>query len=148
MVVVAAGISLTAAVTRVIPGDAIRKAVESELKAVTGFNPLVRGPVSVSMFPAPTVEFSDVVLSEPVAGGTAFVAEQLTVDLRLMPLLAGRIEIADISLIKPHIAVTLYPDGRTNWSPLIDILARALNRTPRVMSGCCRFRKSASRTAW
>jgi len=124
--VVAAGILVPAAATRVIPDGTVRQAVESEIRAVTGLDPLLRGPVSVSMFPAPTVEFSDVVLSEPVAGGTAFVAEQLTVDLRLMPLLAGRIEIADISLIKPHIAVTLYPDGRTNWSPLIDILARAL----------------------
>src|SRR5215471_17235 len=103
MVVVAAGISLTAAATRVIPGDTIRKAVESELKAVTGFNPLVLGPVSVSMFPAPTVEFSDVVLSEPAAVENAFAVEQLTVDLRLVPLLAGRVEISDISLARPHI---------------------------------------------
>ena len=124
--VVAAGILVPAAATRVIPDGTVRNAVESEIRAVTGLDPLLRGPVSVSMFPAPTVEFSDVVLGEPVAGETAFAVEHLTADLRLMPLLAGRIGIADISLTKPHIAVTVYPDGRTNWSPLIDILARAL----------------------
>ena len=137
-VVIAAGISIVAAATLVIPVDTVRAAVESEIKAVTGLDPRLRGPVSVSMFPAPTVEFSDVVLGEPVAGETAFAVELLKANLRLMPLLAGRIEIADISLTKPHIAVTVYPDGRTNWSPLIDILARALKpdakRDERVLS--------------
>ncbi len=137
-VVVAAGISIIAAVTLVIPVDTVRVAVENEIRAVTGLDPRLRGPVSVSMFPAPTVEFSDVVLGEPVAGETAFAVELLKANLRLMPLLAGRIEIADISLTKPHIAVTVYPDGRTNWSPLIDILARALKpdakRDERVLS--------------
>jgi len=124
--VVAAGVSVLAAATHAIPADTIRETVASEIKAMTGLDPLLRGPVVVSMFPASTVEFSDVVLSEPLAGETTFAAEQLTVNLRLVPLLAGRIEIADISLTKPHITVTLFPDGRTNWSPLIDILARTL----------------------
>jgi AsmA protein len=121
-----------------IPVDTVRDAVVSEIRAVTGLDPRLRGPILVSMFPVPTVEFSDVALGEPAAAEPALAAEQLTVNLRLMPLLAKRIEIADISLVKPHIAVTVYPDGRTNWSPLIDILARALKpnaeRDQRVLS--------------
>jgi AsmA protein len=136
--VIAAGMSVIAAATLVLPVDAVRKAVESEIKAVTGLDPLLRGPVSVSMFPAPTMEFSDVVLGGPAADETAFTVAQLTVNLRPVPLLAGRIEIADISLTKPHIAVAVYPDGHTNWSSLIDILARALQpnakRAERVLS--------------
>jgi AsmA protein len=124
--VVAIGILVIAAAIHVVPGDSVREAVASEIRAVTGFDPLLHGPVSVSMFPAPTVEFSDVTLNEPVAGETAFAVEQLIVNLRVVPLLAGRIEIADISLTKPRIAVTIHSDGHTNWSPLIDILARAL----------------------
>jgi AsmA protein len=130
-VVVAAGISAIAAATLMIPVDTVREAVKSEIRAVTGLDPILRGPVSMSMFPAPTVEFSDVALGEPVAGETAFAVDQLTANLRLMPLLAGRIEIADISLTRPRIAVTMEPDGRTNWSPLIDILARALKPNAR-----------------
>jgi len=124
--VVAVGILATAAATRVIPGDTVGAAVESQIRAATGLDVLLHRPASVSIFPAPTVEFSDVALSEPSAGETTFAAERLTVNLRMMPLLAGRIEIADISLTKPHIAVTVYADGRTNWSPLIDMLAEAL----------------------
>jgi AsmA protein len=136
--IVAACSTIIAAATHVFPVDTVRDAIESEIRAVTGLDPALRGPMSVSMFPVPTVEFSDVALGEPVAGETALAAEQLTVNLRLMPLLARRIEIADISLVRPRIAVTVYPDGHTNWSPLIDILARALRpnaeRDERVLS--------------
>jgi AsmA protein len=130
-VVVAAGISAIAAATLVIPLDTVREAVTSEIRAVTGLDPVLRGPISVSMFPAPTVSFSDVALGEQVAGETAFAVDELTANLRLMPLLAGRIEIADIALTKPRISVTFGADGRTNWSPLIDILARALKPNAR-----------------
>ncbi len=123
---VAAGTSVIAAATVVVPADMIRDAVASELRAATGLDLLLRGPVAVSMFPVPTVAFSDVVLGEQSAGGTALTAEQLNVNLRLMPLLAWHVEIADISLVRPSIAVTVYPDGRTNWSSLIDVLAQAL----------------------
>jgi AsmA protein len=136
--VVAACTTVIAAATYVVPADAVRDAIESEIGAVTGLEPLLRGPMSVSMFPVPTVEFSDVALGGPAAGESALAAQRLTVNLRLMPLLARRIEIADISLVRPRIAVTIYPDGHTNWSPLIDTLARTLRpnaeRDGRVLS--------------
>src|SRR5262249_46962200 len=112
----------------------------------------MRGAISVSMFPVPSVEFADVALGETVAGEAALAAEQLKVNLRLMPLLTGRIEIADISLVKPHIVVTVDPDGHTNWSPLIDILARALKpnaaRDERVLSISENDRTRSSRAAF
>jgi AsmA protein len=126
LAVLAAGTSVIAAATGGIPADTVRGAVENEIRAATGFEPLLRGPVSVSMFPVPTVALSDVVLNEPDGGDVALAAEHLTANLRLVPLLAGRVEIADVALTKSRIAVTVHPDGRTNWSPLIDNLARAL----------------------
>ena len=109
-----------------------------QIRAITGLDPVLRGPVSISMFPAATVTFSDVMLGEPTADEPAFSAAELTAHLRLTSLLAGRIEIADIALLRPRINVTLAADGRTNWSPLIDTLARALQpnapRDERVLS--------------
>lgn len=125
-IAIVTAVAAVAAATRVIPLDAVHEAVKSEIRAATGLDPVLRGPVSISMFPAPMVQFSDVVLGGRAGAEQAFAAEQLTANLRLMPLLAGRIEIADISLTKPHIAVTFDTDGRTNWSPLLDTLARAL----------------------
>ena len=72
------------------------------------------------------------------AGEPAVAVEELIANLRLLPLLAGRIEISDITLVKPRIAVEIGPDGHTNWSPLVDTLARALqpnaDHTDRVLS--------------
>jgi AsmA protein len=141
-----AGISVIAATTSLVPADSIRDAVKNQIEAATGLKALLRGPVSVAMFPAPTITFADVALlsssrfgsshtggsstsSSPggeEAGETALTAENLAVNLRLLPLLVRRVEIADISLVAPRVNVTVYADGRTNWSTLIDFLARAL----------------------
>jgi AsmA protein len=126
VIAVVAGAAAIAAVRHVIPLDTVSEAVKTEIRAVTGLDPALRGPVSMSVFPARTVTFSDVVLGESAAGEPAVAVEQLIANLRLMPLLAGRIEISDVTLIKPRIAVEVGPDGHTNWSPLVDTLARAL----------------------
>jgi AsmA protein len=145
----AAGTSVIAAATSFIPADMIRNAVVSEIRAATGLTPRLRGPVSVSMFPAPVVVFSDVTLSggeisdEAISNATSgaldagkpLMAGSLVVNLRLMPMLARRVEIADISLVRPRIDVTVYADGRTSWSPLVDNLAQALKPdTERALS--------------
>jgi AsmA protein len=137
-VVIAAGVCTIAAATLVIPVDVVRDAVKSEIRGVTGLDPALRGPVSISMFPAATISFSDVVLDEHAGEEPAFAVDELTANLRLLPLIAGRIEIADISLARPRIVVKVESDGRTNWSPLVDTLARALKpnarRDERVLS--------------
>jgi AsmA protein len=141
-----AAISVIAATTSLVPADSIRDAVKNQIEAATGLKARFRGPVSVSMFPAPTIAFADVVLlsssrsgsagisgsatsgslGEEEAGETTLTAENLAVRLRLLPLLVRRVEIADISLVAPRVNITVYADGRTNWATLIDFLARAL----------------------
>jgi len=136
--VVAAGVGVIAAVSLFIPADTVGNAVKAEIKAVTGLDPIIRGDTSVSLFPWGTVSFADVVLGDERAGRPAFAAEQLTARLRLLPLLSGRIEAADLSLVRPRVFVSLDADGRSNWSGLVDMLARVLrpsaNRTDRLMS--------------
>jgi AsmA protein len=58
------------------------------------------------------------------------VADELTAHLRYFPLLAGRVEIADVTLVRPIITVTLLPSGPSNWSGLIRSLTRALQPDP------------------
>ena len=55
----------------------------------------------------------------------ALTAERLTARLRFFPLLVGRVEIADVSLERPTIAIDMEPNGRSNWSGLIEALARS-----------------------
>jgi AsmA protein len=114
------------ALSFLIPASAVRDAVAKEIHAVTGLDPILRGDVSVSLFPSGTVSFSNVLLGDDRTGEPAVVADQLTARLRYFPLLAGRIEIADVKLVRPTIAITFQPDGQSNWSGLMESLAHAL----------------------
>ncbi|MEA2977275.1 MAG: AsmA protein [Alphaproteobacteria bacterium] len=125
-VIFAAGIGALGVMSLLIPADTVREAVKSEIRAVTGLDPVLRGPVSVSLFPSGTISFEDVVLGGDRAGDTALAAERLTARLRFFPLLAGNIQVADITLVRPTIAVTFEPGGRSNWTSLVETLAAAL----------------------
>jgi AsmA protein len=109
-----------------MPAAAVRDAVKAEIHAVTGLDPVLRGDVAVSLFPSGTVTFHNVMLGDEKTGEPAVVADALTARLRYFPLLGGRIEIADVTLLRPTIAVTFLPDGRSNWAGLITALAHAL----------------------
>lgn len=126
-----------AAVSFLIPADRVRDAVVEEIHAVTGLQPVVRGSVSVSLFPTGQVSFSDVVLGSADSGNSPLTAQQLVARLRFFPLLAGHIEVADVTLVAPHATVVIGRDGRSNWSPLADSLTRTLGhsgKTERLIS--------------
>ena len=113
-----------------IPASKVRDAVAKEIHAVTGLDPVLRGDISVSLFPSGTVTFHNVVLGEDHRGDPGLVVDELTARLRYFPLLAGRIEIAGVTLVRPTITVSFLPDGQSNWSGLIEALARALRPDP------------------
>jgi AsmA protein len=136
--VIAAGIGALALVPLFIPADHVRDTVQAEIRAVTGLDPVLEGDATVSLFPSARVTLGHVVLGQDAGGEAALSADRLIVQLRLPPLLLGRIEIADVALVRPRIAVTFDGQGRSNWSTLIDILSRTLkpdpSRTERVLS--------------
>jgi len=106
---------------------ALRKAVEAEIRDVTGLELNVAGAIDVSVFPASSVSFHDVSLKG--AGGAADPAlhvDVLTANLRLLPLLLQRFEISDLTLFRPYIRVTLEANGESNWSPFIQTVARTM----------------------
>jgi AsmA protein len=121
---IAAGAAVLTTAGYLISPDTVRRQVLSEVRAVTGLNPILRGQTTVTLFPSGSVSFGDVVLGD--AKKPALTAERLTARLRFFPLLVGRVEIADVSLERPTIAVELEKDGgRSNWSGLIKALARS-----------------------
>ncbi len=127
---VAAAFVTLIALSFLIPAGAVRDAVAKEIHAVTGFDPILRGDVSVSLFPSGTVSFRNVLLGDDRTGEPAVVADELTARLRYFPLLAGRIEIADVTLVRPTITITFLPGGQSNWSGLVESLAHALAPNP------------------
>jgi AsmA protein len=127
---VAAAFVTLIALSFLIPAASVRNAVKAEIHAVTGLDPLLGDDVSLSLFPSGRVRFRNVLLGDDRTGEPAVAADELTARLRYFPLLAGRIEIADVTLVRPTINVTFSATGQSNWSGLIASLAHALQPVP------------------
>src|SRR6516225_9996327 len=106
--------------------DALRQAVEAQIRAVTGLDLVVKGTIDVSVFPGSYVSFHDVGLKGGAASDPALVVDVLTANLRLLPLLLQRFEIADLMLLRPHINVVRAANGESNWTPFIGTIARTM----------------------
>jgi AsmA protein len=137
--------------------NALQQAVERQIRAVTGLDLVVHGPIDVSVFPGSYVSFHDVGLK---GGGTADPAlrvDVLTANLRLLPLLIGHFEIADVMMLRPHIHVVRENNGKSNWTPFIETIARAMkpgadNQVSfseiRIQDGVLNYEDTAMSLAW
>jgi AsmA protein len=113
-------------VSLLLPAASVRDAVKAEIRGVTGLDPMLGDDISLSLFPSGSVRFRNVVLANQPSGEPAVAADELVARLRYFPLLAGRVEIADVTLVRPTIKVVFSAEGESNWSGLISSLARAL----------------------
>ncbi|MCA1488524.1 AsmA family protein, partial [Bradyrhizobium sp. IC4061] len=122
------GVALIAliATSWLINRDALRKAVEAQIRDVTGLELNVAGSIEISVLPASYISFRDVGLKGGGTSAPALQVDVLTANLRLLPLLLQRFEIADLTLLRPRIHVSLKPDGESNWTPFIQTIARTM----------------------
>jgi AsmA protein len=105
--------------------DALRQAVEAQIRAVTGLDLVVNGRIDVSVFPGSYVSFHDVGLKGEATSDPALAVDVLTANLRLLPLLLRRFEISDVMMLRPHIRVVRDGD-ESNWTPFIETIARTM----------------------
>jgi AsmA protein len=106
--------------------EALRQAVETQIRTVTGLDLVVKGNIDVSVFPGSYVSFHDVGLKGSDTTDPALRVDVLTANLRLLPLLMQRFEIADVMMLRPQIVVTRSADGESNWTPFIQTIARTM----------------------
>ncbi|MCD0422612.1 AsmA family protein [Rubrivivax sp. JA1024] len=127
-VLIAVAVTGAFALSLTIDRGALRQAVEQQLRAATGLKLVVDGDIDVTIFPRSTVTFSNVRLKSDEDGGAdaALSVKTLITNLRLLPLLLRRFEIADVMLNQPSIHVVRDADGRSNWTPFIDSLTRTM----------------------
>jgi AsmA protein len=124
--VIAAVMIVFVGIPSLLPAASVRDAVKYEIRAVTGLDPALGDEISLSLFPSGSVRFHNVSLANESSGEPPVVADELIARLRYFPLLLGRIEIADVTLVRPTIKVAFSAAGESNWSGLISSLARAL----------------------
>jgi AsmA protein len=106
--------------------DALRQAVEAQIRAVTGLDLVVKGAIDVSVFPGSYVSFHDVGLKGGATSDPALRVDVLTANLRLLPLLLRRFEISDVMMLRPNIRVVRDGNGESNWTPFIATIARTM----------------------
>lgn len=106
--------------------DALREAVEAQIRAVTGLDLMITGAIDVSVFPGSYVSFHDVGLKGGGTTAPALQVDVLTANLRLLPLLLRRFEIADVMMLRPHIRVVRDGNGESNWTPFVETIARTM----------------------
>src|SRR5215208_4381976 len=88
-------------------------AVARQLRSVYGLDLAVKGRTTIALLPVPRMKFENVALAVP--GSPPLVdAEQLRSELRIWPLLIGRIELAEVALSGAQLRV----EGNDLWSPL------------------------------
>ena len=130
LAIIAGGLAVLTTAGYLISADTVRQQVIAEIRSVTGLEPVLRGKASGSLFPTGSVSFADVVFGDALQ--PALVAERLTARLRFFPLLIGRVEIADVSLDHPRIAIEFQSNGQSNWSALMEALTRSQTATQRL----------------
>src|SRR5271156_2471791 len=106
--------------------DALRAAVEAQIRAVTGLDLIIKGGTDISVFPGSYVSFHDVGLRGGAAADPALTVDVLTANLRLLPLLLQRFEIADVMMLRPTIRVVRDINGESNWTPFVGTITRTM----------------------
>ena len=106
--------------------EALQKSVEAQIRAVTGLDLVIKGPIDISVFPASYVSFHDVGLKGGATADPALHVDVLTANLRLLPLLLRRFEISDVMMLRPTIRVVRDGNGESNWTPFVDTIAKTM----------------------
>lgn len=83
---------------------ALREQIAAQLRSAAGLYVFPRGAAHISVLPRPRVRLDDVALVDP-NGALVVEAASLTGDIRLFPLLGGRLEVTEVDLATPRVSV-------------------------------------------
>lgn len=100
-----------------IDADSYKPRIAAAIRDLTGRELTIAGPVRLRLLPSPVLEAEDIKLSN-MAGGKApamVEAKSLRMDVALFPLLGQSLEISELKLVEPRIALEVTADGRANY---------------------------------
>ena len=112
--------ALLAAVTFLLvaaPVDLLRDHIVREVKAQTGRDLVVAGPVSLSLVPRLGIALRDVSLSPPpgMKGPPTLLSQSVDVELRAGALLSRQVSVQRVVLNRPVITLQVDAQGRRSW---------------------------------
>ncbi|MDP2696725.1 AsmA family protein [Thalassospira sp.] len=99
-----------------IDWNSYKSQISTAVRDATGRTLDIRGDLSMSLLPFPALSVNDVALSNvPGATDAEMVSvQEVRVSVALMPLLTGNVQVTEISLIDPVIAIETFADGNNN----------------------------------
>ncbi len=107
---------VVAALPFVVPAGIYKERIERAVSDAAGRKFTIAGPLRFTLFPTLGLTAERAALANlPGRAGAFATAEAVHVGLRLVPLLRGRIEVSEIVLERPMIALEVDRDGRANW---------------------------------
>jgi AsmA protein len=136
------------------PIDLMRQQIVAQVKAKTGRDLTIAGPVSFTVWPAVALSMRDVTLSAPPAmgGAPAVVMAGLEARVRLLPLLQRQIAVDQLVLRAPVFDLRIDATGRKSWDfaelaplPLVQLAQAPLPKpTPGLPDAVKDFVENAS----
>ncbi len=102
---------------RFVPLDTVKDQITAQVKAATGRDLTINGDVRLSLLPNAEIAVDDVSFANVPDGEAKAMVRlgSLRVKLRVLPLLAGSVEIARFVLVDPVINLEVDAKGRGNW---------------------------------
>src|SRR5262245_10670200 len=100
-----------------IDWNAYRPTIESYGRKLTGREVRIGGPIDAQLFPWPNLTLRDVRVANPQGAmhPDLFVAPVLTIELALPPLLSGHLEMTEVRIAQPTIALERLDGSRGTW---------------------------------
>jgi AsmA protein len=108
-----------------ISTSVVTREASSRVKALTGLALKVDGATTIALLPVPRVKMDDVAFTT-LDGDVALKARQMRGALRWLPLIAGRVELSDATLLEPSI-ITVDAKGASLWRVAADRLAQQID---------------------
>lgn len=104
-------------VPSVIDWNGYKAEISAEVRKATGRTLEIAGDIEFTVLPAPRLRLSDARLSNADGATAAHMIslKELRVNVALLPLLQGDIEIGQVELIAPVIELEKLPSGQMNW---------------------------------
>ena len=115
--IVALLVAAVAVAPALIDINSYKPLIVSQVKTATGRDLVIDGPISLSLLPTPTVSVTGVKFFNAAGSKNANMVEvkSVTVQPSLLPLLVGRIEVGEVTLVEPKIVLEINAEGKPNW---------------------------------
>lgn len=100
-----------------VPSETYRTTIQQQLTQELGRDVSIEGEVSLSTFPVIKAKTGRASIANPAGFSRESLAslEGLEARIKLLPLFAKRVEIAQFTLVEPDILLERLPNGQVNW---------------------------------